>query len=183
MEQMRIQSGAYADSVYIPIAYNLYGKALKAAYLYATRRASEIDPSWGGGPGSWPKELERSHGLGSRPIHGFEGPRPLPHAKGFWVPVPFDIVPQAFIQRRMVDSAIVTYEWAVDRKTDFLCPIIPRYHYRLAKLYEQKGMKKKAIEQYTKFLKIWGRADPFFSEPKVARLRLAQLNTQQEREP
>ena len=83
----------------------------------------------------------------------------------------------------MLDSAIVTYEWAVDRKTDFLCPIIQRYHYRLAKLYEQKGMKKKAIEQYTKFLKIWGRADPIFSEPKVARLRLAQLNTQQEREP
>ena len=77
----------------------------------------------------------------------------------------------------MLDSAIIAYEWAVDKKIDYLCPIFPRYYYRLAKLYEQKGMKEKAIEQYTKFLKIWGKADPIYKEPADARGRLKHLTT------
>jgi hypothetical protein len=36
-------------------------------------------------------------------------------------------------------------------------------------------MKQKAIAEYEKFLKIWGKADPIFPEPKDARVRLARL--------
>lgn len=177
MEESGNLANTFSDSINIPLAFNLYGKALHAARLLATGKPAEIDPHWGGGPASWPTELEGSHGLASRPVHGWEGPRPLPGAKAFWVPVLFDVVPQAYLQRGMTDSAIVAYEWAVDKRIDYLCPIIPRYYYRLARLYEQKGMKEKAIEQYTKFLKIWGKADPFFPEPKDARAMLAKLKT------
>ena len=96
-------------------------------------------------------------------------------AKVVWVPALSDIVPQAYVQRGMIDSAIIAYEWAVDKKIDYLCPIFPRYYYRLAGLCEQEGMKGKAIEHYTTFLRIWGKADPIYKEPADARVRLARL--------
>ena len=67
------------------------------------------------------------------------------------------------------------YELAVNKTFQYLCPIVPLYYYRLAKLYEQEGMKEKAAEQYAKFLSIWGKADPGFKEPAHARARLAKL--------
>jgi len=45
----------------------------------------------------------------------------------------------------------------------------------LAKLYEEKGMKDKAIERYEKFLDIWKDADEDLPEPHDARARLAKL--------
>jgi len=36
-------------------------------------------------------------------------------------------------------------------------------------------MKDKAIENYTAFLKVWGKADPVYKEPADARARLAKL--------
>jgi serine/threonine protein kinase/tetratricopeptide (TPR) repeat protein len=162
------------DSTEIPLQFNFYGKALRAAYLLAAGRPAEIDPQWGGEFNMWPAEPERSHGFASRPGHSYAGPRTT-RTKAVWVPVLSDIVPQAYVQRGMIDSAIIAYEWAVDRKIDYLCPIIPRYHYRLARLYEQKGMKGKAVDQYATFLKIWGKADPIFKEPADARARLAKL--------
>jgi len=163
-----------ADSNEIPMQFNLYGKALRAGYLLAAGRPAEIDPHWGGGSINWPIELEPSHGLASRPGHFWVGPRPM-RTKTFWVPALSDIVPQAYLRRGMLDSAIVAYEWAIDKKMDPFCPIFPRYYYRLAKLYEQKGMKEKAIEKYTIFLKIWGKADPIYKDPADARARLARL--------
>ncbi len=37
--------------------------------------------------------------------------------------------------------------------------IHPIYHYRLAKLYEEKGWKEKAIGEFEKFLELWKDAD------------------------
>jgi tetratricopeptide (TPR) repeat protein len=51
----------------------------------------------------------------------------------------------------------------------------PRYHYQLAKLYEQKDQTKKAIEHYEKFLELWKNADADLPELIYAKARLAKL--------
>ena len=66
---------------------------------------------------------------------------------------------------------------ALKKPSHLLGPIIPRYYYRLARLYEQKGLKEKVIENYTQFLKVWGKADPIYKEPGDARRRLANLKS------
>jgi serine/threonine protein kinase/tetratricopeptide (TPR) repeat protein len=158
------------DSVNIPLSCDFFCRALRAAYFLASGRAAEIDAQWSGGSTPWPVDLDPSHGIASRPVHPWQGPR-----YAYWMPIPCDIVPQAYLERGMPDSAIAAYEMAVDKKADFVCPIIPRYYYRLAQLYEQKGTREKAIDNYSKFLKVWGKSDPIFREPADARARLARL--------
>ncbi len=96
----------------------------------------------------------------------------LPH--WYFLPVMVDILPRAYLSLGQLDSAIASYERAVDHGTREW-PIFPRYHYRLAQLYDRKGMKAKAITEYERFLKIWGKADPIYKEPADARARLARL--------
>ncbi len=50
--------------------------------------------------------------------------------------------------------------------------------YALGKIYEQKGWKGKALEQYEKFLDLWKDADPGFREVDDAKKRLAVLKSQ-----
>ena len=52
--------------------------------------------------------------------------------------------------------------------------------YALGKIYEQKGWKGKALEQYEKFLDLWKDADPGFPEVEDAKKRLAALKTKNE---
>ncbi len=91
------------------------------------------------------------------------------------VPVPQDPYPRAYLALGTLDSAIAAYERAVSHEVEPFFPIIPRYHYRLALVYEQAGMKQKAIAEYEKFLKIWGKADAIYREPADARAKLAGL--------
>ena len=146
-------------------------KTLEGAYLFATHHFAEIRADWvhkRTGPVQNPDSLTTA----CWPIYvPWEG-----DVSYFtWIPTPFDIVPLAYIERDMIDSAIAVYELAIRKPPLAGGPIVPRYYYRLARLYEQKGMKDKAIDNYTTFLKVWGKADPVYKEPADARARIARL--------
>jgi hypothetical protein len=51
----------------------------------------------------------------------------------------------------------------------------PLNYYRLGKVYEQKGNKRKAKVNCRKFLTLWKDADPCIAEVEDARKRLAGL--------
>jgi serine/threonine protein kinase/Tfp pilus assembly protein PilF len=93
--------------------------------------------------------------------------------------IPFlkDVLARAYAANGEVDKAITAYEDLItfdpQKKARYL--IHPLYHYRLAKLYQEKGWAGKAIEQYEKFLDIWKDADPDHPELEDARNRIAAL--------
>jgi len=78
-----------------------------------------------------------------------------------------------------MDKAIAECErlTTFDLKREAHYLIHPKYHYRLAKLYEQKNQKAKAAERYCKFLGLWKDADPGLPEVADAKKRLAALKT------
>jgi hypothetical protein len=65
----------------------------------------------------------------------------------------------------------------VARKTRFYL-IHPLYHYRLGRVYEDKGDKTKAAGQYQKFLDCWKDADSKHPELADAKKRLESLQPQ-----
>jgi serine/threonine protein kinase/Tfp pilus assembly protein PilF len=93
--------------------------------------------------------------------------------------VPFikDVLARAYLEMGELDKAIAEYERQItfdpQQKERYL--VYPLYHFRLAKLYEQKGWEGKAIEQYEKFLTIWKDADPELSDVADAKKRLTAL--------
>ncbi len=88
-----------------------------------------------------------------------------------------DVRARAYIQTGNINKAVAEYEKLVtfDPRKNELSLIHPLYRYRLAKLYEQKGLKDKAISQYLRFLDLWKDADPDRPEPADARKRVLEL--------
>jgi len=98
----------------------------------------------------------------------------------YCIPFLIDILARAYYQNGELDRAIAEYERLItfDPSSKEHRLIHPKYHYRLAKLYEEKGWKGKAIDHYEKFLYLWKDADPDIAEVEDARNRLAGLKGQ-----
>ncbi len=89
-----------------------------------------------------------------------------------------DVLARAYQGTGNLDKAISEYEriMTIDPDDpDDRFPTPPRYHYRIALLYEQKGWSGKAIEHYEKFLEFWKDAGPSFQEVADAKERMARL--------
>jgi len=63
----------------------------------------------------------------------------------------------------------------IDPRNQVCYLIHPLYHYRLGRVFEEKGFRDRAAEQYAKFLQYWKDADEKIPEKADARQRLAKL--------
>ena len=88
-----------------------------------------------------------------------------------------DTMARAFVKLAELNSAIQEYEKLItfDTGSQERRLIHPRFHYRLAMLYEQTGQDDKALQHYRKFLTLWKDADPGLPEVTDARERVAGL--------
>jgi tetratricopeptide (TPR) repeat protein/tRNA A-37 threonylcarbamoyl transferase component Bud32 len=84
---------------------------------------------------------------------------------------------EAYSASGNIDSAQSEYERITASNTGryYFGDVYAKSFFMLGKIYEQKGWKGKAIEQYDKFLELWKDADPVFTEVENAKKRLSEL--------
>jgi tetratricopeptide (TPR) repeat protein len=93
------------------------------------------------------------------------------------MPLEQDVLARAYQKAGNLDKAIEVYRQLLtyDPASQDRRIRIPVYHYRLGRLYEEKGERERAAEQYRLFLDLWRDADANLPEPADARKRLAGL--------
>jgi len=92
-------------------------------------------------------------------------------------PLDQDVLARAYQKMGNMDKAIVEYKKSLtfDPASQDRRMLNPVYHYRLARLYEQKGLREEAKKEYARFLGLWKEADPSIPEFADAKKRLAKL--------
>ncbi|MFZ2054430.1 MAG: protein kinase [Candidatus Aminicenantales bacterium] len=92
-------------------------------------------------------------------------------------PFPMDALARAYRAKGDISRAISEYEklTTFDPGRPERNWVHPKYHFRLAELYDKSGMKEQAIGQYKRFLDFWKNADPENPELVEAKKRLAAL--------
>jgi serine/threonine protein kinase/tetratricopeptide (TPR) repeat protein len=94
------------------------------------------------------------------------------------LPFRIDFPAQVFLASGQLDEAIAEYEklTRLDPEEVYFRPLVhPFAHLRLAKLYEQKGLKDQAVEQYELALSYWQDADDGLAPVIDARQSLSRL--------
>jgi len=86
-----------------------------------------------------------------------------------------DLPARALAARGDLDKAISEYERLLDPMNTGRRLTHPLVRYRLAKLYERKGLDRPAIEHYRRLGEIWKNADAGLEAVRDARSRLASL--------
>ncbi len=132
-------------------------------------------------------EIFLAEGLPDKAIASFEKTAlPIPPAMqdiillaDYNMPLYKDVMARAYLQKGDLDRAIIEYERLITfdpmSRSRFL--VHPELHYRLAKLYEQKGLNSRAAEHYRKFLDLWKEADAALPDVEEVKKRLSALGT------
>ena len=122
---------------------------------------------------STPDELDSISPEIPEPLPTFEFPEILIYNAPFCK----NSLAEAYLRMGFIDKAIKEYErlTSIDLTTEDRHLVNPRYYYYLGILYQDKGMKEKAAQQFRRFLGLWKDADPGFKEPADSLGRLARL--------
>ncbi len=90
------------------------------------------------------------------------------------------VLGKAYLETGRLGDAVTEFEGLLSRYDNafqITCPLAIRAHYLLGTAYEKSGWTDKAVEQYEKFLKLWGNSDTKIDEVEDARKRLSRLKS------
>jgi serine/threonine protein kinase/Flp pilus assembly protein TadD len=93
------------------------------------------------------------------------------------VPLNTDFAARAYVLKGEIDKAIAEYERLTSADSQLRDQILvhPHLRFRLARLYEEKGERARAVKQYQILAEVWKDADQDLTEVQQVRRRLAAL--------